>query len=203
MNRKLIEYIQKLKGECSTIPDERKEKLQKISACIEDHHGSNRRVQLLFICTHNSRRSHLCQVWAATLVRYFNLTNIEAYSGGTEVTAFNHRAVKALERAGFSVINPGGPNPKYKLSNARDKEPLICFSKTFDDKSNPQDDFLAIMTCSDADQNCPFIPGASSRIALPYIDPTDADGTPQQAEVYDERCRQIAAEMYYMLSQLI
>ena len=203
MNEKLIEYIQRIKGEVSNIPDQRQRKLRKISAVVEKDVKSNRRAQLIFICTHNSRRSHLCQIWTATLARYFNLQSIEAHSGGTEVTAFNHRAVKSLKRAGFKIENSGVENPKYKVFYAQDKDPLICFSKTFDDESNPQGDFSAIMTCSDADANCPFIPGASSRISLSYKDPKEADGTPQEAKVYDERCRHIAVEMYYMLSQLI
>ncbi|MDZ7692285.1 MAG: hypothetical protein U5K69_14310 [Balneolaceae bacterium] len=133
---------------------------------------------------------------------HLGLEAIETYSGGTEVTAFNPRAVEAIRRAGFKVENPGGENPRYKVFYDEGKEPLVCYSKTFDDEANPHRDFIAVMTCSDADQNCPVVPGTEFRITIPYEDPKQADGTSQESQTYDERCRQIAAEMHYMLSQL-
>ncbi|MDZ7659386.1 hypothetical protein [Fodinibius sp.] len=109
---------------------------------------------------------------------------------------------QAIERAGFRVENPGGENPKYKVYFDDESEPLICFSKTFDNSYNPTKDFAAIMTCSDADANCPVVPGAEKRFSIPYIDPKESDGTPKEKEIYDERCRQIASEMYYMMSKI-
>lgn len=203
MYPRLIDYTQNLQKRCANISVERQKKLRKISDFIEGHGRPKEPAKLIFICTHNSRRSQFCQIWAEVFVPYLDLKGVEVFSGGTEVTAFNHRAAEAIERVGFEVENTGGENPRYKVFFARNEEPLICFSKVFDDESNPQDDFVAIMTCSEADENCPIIPGASLRISLPYIDPKEADDSPPEAEVYDERCRQIAAEMYYMLSQLI
>ncbi|MDZ7659360.1 protein-tyrosine-phosphatase [Fodinibius sp.] len=194
----LQSYIDDLDNLVNEIPDQRKQKLAKIA----DYIRSKEPAKLNFICTHNSRRSHLCQIWAATLAEYFGVESVETYSGGTEATAFNSRAVAAIERAGFKVENPGGENPKYEVSFDDESKPLICFSKTFDDSHNPEKDFAAIMTCSDADANCPIVPGAEKRFSIPYVDPKESDGTSKEKETYDERCRQIASEMYYMMSQV-
>ena len=202
MNPALQEYIHSLKKDVEQIPKKRKEKLWEISDSIWTKLRNGNPAKLTFICTHNSRRSHLCQIWAATLADHFGLDGIETYSGGTEVTAFNPRAVEAIKRAGFTVENPGDKNPHYKVYYDPEKKPLLCYSKTFDDDANPSKDFVAVMTCTDADRNCPVVPGTEFRITIPYKDPKRADGTPQEAEIYDQRCRQIAAEMYYMLSQL-
>lgn len=196
MYKKLETYIQGLKKEVSDISDIRQDKLCQIAEFIQ----SNDTAKLTFICTHNSRRSHLCQIWAATLADYFGLDHIQTFSGGTEATTFNQRAVAALERCGFNIQNPGGENPHYRVSFADDSPALVCFSKTFDDRRNPNENFAAIMTCSDADRNCPIVPGASKRFTIPYIDPKRVDDTPQESQIYDERCHQIATEMYYLMS---
>lgn len=156
-------------------------------------------VKLNFICTHNSRRSHIAQIWAAAGAAYFGTPGVETYSGGTGATAFNPRAVAALQRAGFQIDNPGGKNPHYRVYFAEAHHPLICYSKTFDDPVNPKSGFAAIMTCSDADENCPFIPGAEFRLPLTYDDPKNADGTPEEAVRYDERVRQIGREILYAI----
>jgi arsenate reductase len=108
--------------------------------------------------------------------------------------------VAAIERAGFKVEDPGGDNPRYEVSFSEQSQPMICFSKKFDDDINPDNNFAAIMTCSDADENCPFVPGTEFRKPITYVDPKEADGTEREAEVYDERCRQIATEMFYMMN---
>jgi arsenate reductase len=157
---------------------------------------------IVFICTHNSRRSQLCQIWAATAATYYGVLHVEAYSGGTEVTAFNGRAVAALRRAGFAIDDPKTtPNPRYRVSWHVDGPELECFSKVYHDASNPKSDFCAVMTCSQADKLCPIVQGASKRISLPYNDPKAFDGTPQETANYDERCRQIAREILFAFSE--
>lgn len=139
-------------------------------------------------------------IWAAVAARHFGLGKVVTYSGGTEATAFNPRAVAALQRAGFDVENPGGDNPPYLVSYADDLPPLVCFSKRYDHPANAAPAFAAIMTCSDADENCPFIPGAELRLPLTYEDPKIADDTPAEAERYDERVAQIGREVLYAFS---
>ena len=73
------------------------------------------------------------------------------------------------------------------------------FSKKYDHSQNPQNAFAAIMVCSNADEACPFIPGADARFSLPFQDPKQHDNTPQEGRQYDERCRQIAREMLYTM----
>jgi len=202
MYSKIRHYLQEAAASFSDIPAERRKLLEGLAEKIREAHQLGKTARLTFICTHNSRRSHLGQVWAAVAAHYLGIQNIETYSGGTETTAFNPRAVVALERVGFRIENPGGENPHYRLYFAEDVEPLLCFSKKYDDPANPQKDFIAIMTCSDADENCPFMRGATHRFSLTYRDPKEADGTPQETDRYDERCRQVAAEMCYLLRQV-
>ena len=194
----LQQYIQQLQDEAELIPETRKIQLEKLASYLSNE--QEQEFLLNFICTHNSRRSHISQIWAATASYHYGLTEVKTFSGGTEATAFNPRAVAAMERAGFEVINPEGENPHYEITFADDAAELICFSKTYDDESNPQRDFAAIMTCSQADEGCPFIPGASWRLALTYDDPKEADDTPEEQSRYDERVRQIGREIFYAFS---
>ncbi len=199
----LAHYIQSLVPAMEEIPENRKELLQEVALFVREKKQSNEPANLTFICTHNSRRSHLSQIWAATAAAYYGLNDgIHTYSGGTETTAFNPRAVAAIERAGFRVNHSKGDNPHYEVRFADEGQVIECFSKKYDDPFNASENFAAIMTCSDADKNCPFIPGASLRLPIPYVDPKEADGTAEEAAVYDERTRQIATEMFYLMSQV-
>ena len=196
-------YIENVALSMDTIPMERKAQLEEIVSYIKGKKENNKDCNLVFICTHNSRRSHMCQIWAATAAAYYGVDKkIYTYSGGTESTAFNPRAVSAIERAGFHVVNPGGMNPHYQVFFSDEGEKMECFSKKYDDEYNPISDFAAIMTCSDADRNCPFIPGAEQRIAIPYNDPKISDGTPEESATYDGRSKQIATEMLYIMSRV-
>jgi arsenate reductase len=190
-------YLQSLEGEFAQIPKERKDTLSLLAKYVIDKRKARKVVSLNFICTHNSRRSHISQIWAATAAAYFDIDGVSTYSGGTEATAFNPRAVAAMERAGFRIGNPGGENPRYRVSFSDGSPALECFSKTFNDPFNPQSDFAAIMTCSDADANCPFVPGAEMRIPITYEDPKVADDTPEETNRYDERVRQIGREILF------
>lgn len=202
MYPELKKYIQTIEDKGSTIPEERRTKLEVISDYIRKKVEADEVANLNFICTHNSRRSHLCQIWAAVLADYFELDNIQTFSGGTKSTAFNPRAVEAIRQAGLKVDSPGGKNPRYKVYFDENKQPLICFSKAFDDPANPTRNFAAVMTCSNADRNCPYIPGAEQRFSIPYIDPKESDGTARETETYNERCQQIATEMFHLMSKV-
>lgn len=195
-------YADSLTSEFDLIPEERKAALRQMAAYIRGQKDSSLPVQLTFICTHNSRRSHMGQIWAATAAAYYGVDGVETFSGGTEATAFNPRAVAAMERAGFSIDSTGESNPRYRVHLQQGDAGLLCFSKKYDDAANPQKDFAAIMTCSQADADCPFIPGAKFRLSLPYNDPKEADGTPEETSRYDERCRQIGRELMYAFSIL-
>jgi arsenate reductase len=203
INPKLSEYINTMKKDFIKIPQDRLDELDKIAAFIQKQVETSQPVQLTYICTHNSRRSHFGQIWAATAAFYYHIPQVKTYSGGTEASAFNERAVAACQRAGFDITKTSeGKNPVYKVVFAAGAEPLEAFSRKYDDASNPQSNFCAIMTCSQADEACPIVKGASARVAVPYDDPKAFDGTAQEGTKYDERCRQIATETLYVFSKV-
>jgi arsenate reductase (thioredoxin) len=168
---------------------------------MQDRLDQHQQINLNFICTHNSRRSQLAQLWAQTAAYAYGI-QANCYSGGVEATAFDKRAVAAVKKAGFRVISTDGENPLYQVSFSESTSPLSMFSKLYDHKDNPGTKFAAIMTCSHADENCPFIAGAEKRLQLLYEDPKEYDGTPQEAAMYHERSRQIATEMFYIFSKI-
>jgi arsenate reductase len=186
------------------ISPDRKIILQPLIDYIQKKTIANQEIRLNLICTHNSRRSHLSQIWAQTAAAHYNISKVFSYSGGTEATAMFPVVSKTLTQQGFQIkIIAEGNNPVYAIKYAENEHPIICFSKTFDDTFNPRNAFAAILTCSSADQGCPFIAGAEVRIPITFDDPKAFDNTPQQAEKYQERSLQIAAEMFYVFSQII
>ncbi len=180
---------------------ERKEVLQVLIQYIQSKVDIKEDVHLNFICTHNSRRSQFSQIWAQTAADYFGIRAF-CYSGGVEVTAFNERAVASIQRAGFEVTAQGEGNPVYWIRYSHTSDPIRAFSKVFDDSVNTATHFAAVMTCSHADETCPFIPGTEKRIPVRYQDPKAFDDTPLEASKYDERSMQIANEMFYVFSQV-
>lgn len=183
------------------IPSQRKEKLEELSAYVRSQVRLGKPVNLTFICTHNSRRSHMAQIWAQTAAAHYAIPNVTAYSGGIECTAFNPRAVAAIRRAGFKVEKTTeGENPIYHVRYSNQRPAMTHFSKVYNCAPNPVRDFCAVMTCSSADKACPLVDGASVRVAVPFADPKAFDGTSQEAAKYDERCRQICREMLYLFS---
>jgi len=183
------------------ITEERKAVLQEMIDYVQKKVDNNQDINLNFICTHNSRRSQFSQIWGKVAAEYYGI-DINSYSGGVEVTAFNERAVASIKRFGFKVSQDGNGNPKYFVFYSDDADPITAFSKVFDDGANASKNFAAIMTCSHADENCPFIPGTEARIPVRYEDPKAFDDTPEEAEKYDERSLQIGSEMLFVFSRI-
>jgi arsenate reductase len=195
-------YLEERAGEFDQIPAERKVALQKLADYVRSRTAADKPARFTFICTHNSRRSHLSQIWAAAAADFYNVSGVESFSGGTEATAFNPRAIAAIERAGLKVEKTEEvKNPRYAVRFRDTETPLICFSKVYKDAPNPKTDFCAVMTCSQADQNCPVVAGCSLRVAIPFEDPKISDDTPEETATYDARCQQICLEMLYVFSQ--
>lgn len=195
--------ILKLLNASFTISEERQILLNSFAKYISQKINNEEVVNLIFICTHNSRRSTMSQIWAQTAAEYFNIPNIKCFSGGTEATAFNPRAVKAVQNFGFKVDpKDESENPIYLVYFSDETEPITCFSKIYSDKFNPQTNFAAIMTCSDADANCPLVLGAEVRFPVKYNDPKEFDNTYLEKEKYIARFEQIGIEMLYVFSQL-
>ncbi|MBO6524723.1 MAG: protein-tyrosine-phosphatase [Balneolaceae bacterium] len=186
-----------------TISEERKTVLHPLSDFIQSKSSKNQEIRINFICTHNSRRSHLSQVWAQTMANYFNIKNVVCYSGGTEATALFPMVAETLRNSGFQIKTISkNENPIYSIKYSDNEHPIIGFSKKLDADFNPKSEFAAIMTCDSANEACPFVPGAEKRIPITFEDPKAFDNTPQQAEKYTEKSLQIATEMFYVFSQI-
>jgi len=199
----LRSYTDEVAHELNAISPERKVVLSEIATTIaqqlEDGHDAN----LTFICTHNSRRSHMSQIWAQTAARYYGLDRVHAYSGGTEKTCCNPRTITAMRTAGFAIEDAtAGDNPLYLVRYADDRPPIRAYSKLYNADGNPKDGFIALMTCSKADKSCPIVKGAVARYAIHYTDPRLCDDTPTETTAYNERCREIAREMFYIMSEV-
>lgn len=186
-----------------SISEERKTIVQPLIDFIQLKVDNAEPVRLNFICTHNSRRSHLSQVWAQTLAHYFGVKNVQCYSGGTEATALFPMVALTLEEIGFRVQKlTEGTNPVYSLAYDSNEHPVIGFSKRHDDAFNSEKNFAAVMTCSHADEECPIIAGAEERIPMTFEDPKAFDNTPQQAQKYHERSLDIARELAFVFSRI-
>lgn len=200
----LKEKCIELEGRFDTIPEERKIKLKSLSSYISNKLKADETPQLVVICTHNSRRSHMGQLWLALGASYYGLPEVLTYSGGTEATAFHPNAVNALRNAGFKIKteDSSAKNPSYQITWGEEMEPYEAFSTKFDEAPNPTKDFAAIMVCTEADSGCPFVPGCDFRLSLPFEDPKAFDGTDIQDQKYSERCEDIGTEMLFVMSKV-
>ncbi|KAF0239994.1 MAG: arsenate [Chitinophagaceae bacterium] len=196
-------YLKLCATKFETIPQSRKLALDELSNYIQQKLTKKQPVQLTFICTHNSRRSHFGQIWAQTAAAYYGVSAITCYSGGTEVTAFNSNAVNTLRLNGFVITTTdNSSNPHYQVQYSNQHAAIDAFSKKYTDAPNPNKDYAAVLTCSHADETCPIVFGAEARLKIMYEDPKISDGTPQQEAVYKERSQQIATEMLYVFSSI-
>lgn len=201
MYSKIAAFINTL--DTHTVSEERKKVLRPLIDFIKSKVRNHEDISLNFICTHNSRRSHLSQIWAQAIAHHFNIKNVFCYSGGTEATAMFPMISETLINTGFEIIAIAqGENPVYSIKYDDRKHPIIGFSKKLDHHFNPNSNFAAIMTCSSADVGCPFVPGAEKRIPITFEDPKVFDNTPEQTEKYIERSTQIATELLYVFSQI-
>ena len=201
MFEKLSKTIQSI-AEIS-VSDERKVVLKPLANYIQNKVNANEEILLNFICTHNSRRSHLSQIWAQTMAFHFEIRNVDCYSGGKEATAMFPKVAETLSNQGFEINQLSNEqNSIYWVKFDENQHPIICFSKAYFDDFNPKKNFAAIMTCNNADKGCPMVFGAEARFPIKYDDPKAFDGTELMNEKYAERSLQIASEMYYVFSQL-
>lgn len=187
----------------NNIAPTRRQELQYFAKIIVQNILKDAAAHILFICTHNSRRSHLCQIWSTVAADYYKIHDkVKAFSGGTEVTALNPRIIKTLQGIGFKIESEKGENPVHLIFFDDMKSPIEGFSKLFTAPPNPEKDFIAIMNCTEAEEACPLVLGASARIFLPYSDPKISDDTPSEADTYYARTAQIAAEMFCIFADV-
>lgn len=201
MNQAILNQINTFSEEA--ISAERKEILKPLADYIQSKINNHETIRLNFICTHNSRRSHLSQIWAQTIAYHFGIRYVYCYSGGTEATALFPKVAETLTNQGFQIHKLSeSENPVYALKYAESEAAIICFSKTYDNPFNPKDKFGAIMTCNNADEGCPFVFGAEARFPIKYDDPKAFDNTDLQNEKYAERSLEIAQEMWWIFSKI-
>ena len=187
----------------ANISDARKEVLQPLIEFIQNKLNDNQPILLNFICTHNSRRSHLSQIWAQTMATYFDIPNVSCFSGGTEATAMFPKVVETLQKQGFEILYlANGNNPVYAIKYDQNALPIIGFSKTYFHDFNPKTDYAAVITCSSADENCPVVLGAEKRLSIRYEDPKVFDGTTEMDKKYWDKSLEIASEMYFVFSKI-
>ena len=198
----LKRYLTEATNRFDVIPSDRKSELAKVADYVRERLAKSEAAKLTFICTHNSRRSHLSQIWAQVAAEYYGLAGVETFSGGTEATAFNPRAVAAMQRCGLKIVadDPASTNPRYSVLTSDSATPQVCFSKAYGDPPNPSKGYCAVMTCSQADDACPLVMGCDLRMPIRYEDPKVADDTEFESQRYDERSAQICTEMLYMMS---
>jgi arsenate reductase len=201
MYSELKQTLEKFQSNFESISPERKELLARFAEIIRNKLSQTNKADLTFICVHNSRRSHLSQFWAQASAEFYGLKNVACYSGGTEVTAVYPSIISTVKAQGFSVETIAETsNPIYAVRYDESKHPIIGFSKQYDHAFNPQSGFVAVMVCSSADVNCPFIPNAETRIAVTFNDPKEFDGTANEAQGYLERSTLIGTELMYAFS---
>ncbi|EAY30028.1 low molecular weight phosphatase family protein [Microscilla marina] len=199
----LAAYLAEVTQEFEQIPATRQHQLKEVSQYIRQKLNANQLVQVIVICTHNSRRSHLGQIWLQIAAAFYHIQRFTSFSGGTESTAFHPNAVTALQTAGIEIVcQSADENPVYECRYGAHFPTIEAFSKVYTHATNPTQSFAALMVCTQADQGCPIVTGAEARFSLPYQDPKAYDNTAQQSEQYNERCRQIAREMFFVMSQV-
>lgn len=196
------EFLKNIDGQFASIPDQRKELLERLGTYIREKREADKTCHLVFICTHNSRRSHISEIFAHAASLVYGAEHVQVYSGGTEATAFNPNAIAALKQTGLQIdAETTGHNARYRVRTGESDPGIICYSKSYDQVSDNLEDFAAIMTCSDADEACPVIPGAEVRLPIRYEDPKLFDGTREQEQAYADTCRIIARQMFYAFSR--
>lgn len=199
----LKQYLDIRQKQTDQIPQERKAILIGLADAILASFESKQKANLIFICTHNSRRSQIAQAFGAAIPHYFDFPGIKSFSGGTSVTEFHPTAVAAMEACGFRLENQGPPrNPKYSVRWADGSPALIAYSKKFQDSPNPSSEFIAVLVCSQADESCPYVSGAEARISLPFEDPKSADDSPNASVKYSETCDRISTELLFAFDQV-
>ncbi|MFZ4927942.1 low molecular weight phosphatase family protein [Chryseobacterium sp. Mn2064] len=185
------------------VSENRKEILKPLIDFIQKKRDQQQEISINFICTHNSRRSHFAQIWAQTAAAHFGIDLVSCYSGGTEETALFPKVADTLTSQGFSIFKISeNDNPVYAVKYDDNAPAIVGFSKKYDSLFNPVSEFAAVMTCSQADGGCPFIPGAEVRIPITFEDPKSSDNLPEQDEVYYQRSIEIASEMLYVFSMI-
>ena len=135
-----------------------------------------------FICTHNSRRSHFCEILFRTAAHYYGLKNVQTFSGGTESTSLYPEVAEIF----------------FKNLERKETTPIL-FSKKYNIEYNAQGNYHAVMVCDSANETCPVVHGCIERHSLIYEDPKKSDGKQNQSNEYDKTLTKIASELAFII----
>ena len=181
----------------------RKKELLKLIHYINNKINLDEEININFICTHNSRRSIFSQIWAKVFSDYYGLQKINTFSGGTESTFIPQNVIKTLRLHGFITNRLNQKqNSNYQIIYSLNKNNILIFSKKYTNNLNPSKKFIAVMTCSSAKENCPFISGSEKIISLSYDDPKKYDNLNEPIKMYLNVSNQIATDMNFVFSNL-
>jgi arsenate reductase (thioredoxin) len=126
---------------------------QKLVEWIAKNYRPGEPLDVVVVCTGNSRRSILGSTMGNLAAAYYGMPEIRFHSGGTAPTAFNARTVKTLKEIGVEIAptgkeaargEPQTANPVYRVcwgTPGGTGEPLMEsteFSKHYDDPAIPQ-----------------------------------------------------------------
>lgn len=204
MKQQISDLVSKLVSTFDLISSERKALLEQCAASIASQLKEKQSSDIIVICTHNSRRSQLAEVWISIAAQHFGVKGIRPFSGGSEATAFNHRMVNALLRTGLQFqLLEAGENPVYRINIDKSHTQKHYFSKQYSHHYNPQTGFIAILVCDSADAACPTVFGAEHRYFIPFVDPKHADDSHEESSVYDDKVLEEGREMLYMMKRVI
>jgi arsenate reductase len=123
-----------------------------------------KRSRVLFLCTHNSARSQM----AEGLLRALAGDRFEAHSAGTEAAHVRPLAVRAMDEIGVDITG--------QESKALER----YLEEPFD---------YVITVCDDANEACPFFPGARNRLHWSLEDPSPARGSEEERLAIFRRVR--------------
>jgi arsenate reductase (thioredoxin) len=183
---------------------------------IAKNYRPGKPLDVVAVCTGNSRRSILGSTMGNIAAAYYGMPEVRFHSGGTAPTAFNARTVNTLKEIGVEVEatgkeaargEPNTANPVYRVrwgSPGETGEPSLEateFSKHYGDPTNPQQGFAAVMVCGEADAACPFVQGAALRVSMPYLDPKIYDSGAYESAKYAERRDDMARLMLAVMIQ--
>jgi arsenate reductase (thioredoxin) len=190
---------------------------QKLAEWIAKTYRPGTPLDVVVVCTGNSRRSILGATMGNVAAAYYGMPEIRFHSGGTAPTAFNSRTVKTLKEIGVEVEptgkeatrgEPQTANPVYRIRWGSPGDTGVPtmetteFSKHYDDPANPQSGFAALMVCGEADAGCPFVKGSSLRVSMPYLDPKIYDGGSLESAKYAERRDDMGRLMLSVIMQV-
>jgi arsenate reductase (thioredoxin) len=200
-------HLALLSTQLDLIEEAHREGSHKLVDWLVKNYTPGKPLGVIVVCTGNTRRSMFGAAMGNLAASYHGL-EVRFSSGGTAPDAFNPRTITALREIGVTIDpigreaprgSAGRENPIYIVRWGQGLEAQE-FSKHYTDAGNPQDQYAAIVVCSEADASCPTVQGAAIRIPVKYLDPKLYDGAPFEAAKYAERRDDIGR---FMLSTLM